>query len=159
MSKNKTPDNNSVTVASFVRDGLSRRGIPEEQYSRVVGNLAFASIRPEHATTANTRLILDEVLDRLGKRLGLDALADEDANKKPETQESAPSKDKPDTTTFQDPSANANTYASNLLKGIDPLTKEKLSTITLLGGVKALYNKNTRVTYPIPLTEKLQELL
>ena len=41
-------------------------------------------------------------------------------------------------------------YDKALLAGLDPETGDKLPTVLLAKGRKALYNPETRVTYPIP---------
>jgi hypothetical protein len=138
-----------MIVREYALAGMGKRNIPESYIKRILGGVAVAGIRPDQTATANTSRVLDDVLDRLAKRLG--TVADDVPEAEPETKEPKSAQ--------LDQGSNPNTYAKSLLNGVDPITKEKLSSVTLLGGVKALFNPSTRVTYPIPLTEKLQELL
>lgn len=119
----------SSTVKAHVS---SLDGFDSKQRRYILGNLAVAGIEADAALTPRTKSIIKRMADKIRSREQVTRVVAE-----PTTGE----------------------FDSQLLKGIDPATGDKIHNVILPGGRRALYNPETRVTYPLPVENQKKKTL
>lgn len=118
----------ATTVKAHV-DGLKDLDTKQRRY--IMGNLAIAGIEADADAGPRTRSIVKRMLEKMRAREQVTRVVAE---------------------------PNLGDFDSKLLHGIDPATGDKILAVTLPGNRRALYNPETRVTYPLPV-EKQKKVL
>ncbi len=108
---------------STVKEQVAKLGLEPAQRRRLVGNLKVAGITEESVVTAHTSSIIKNMAQKLKKR-GITAR------------------------TVAEPTLGE--HDRRILAGEDPATGDKIPEVIITKNRKALYNPETRVTYPFP---------
>lgn len=106
-----------------VKDTVAKLGLDPAHRRRLCGNLKVAGITEDSMVTAHTSSIIKNMAEKFKKR-GITAR------------------------TIAEPTLGE--HDRRILAGEDPVTGDKIPEIIITKTRKALYNPETRVTYPFP---------